>query len=478
MRLSRTSAITAALMAATIALAAISASGQAAGQPRGLLVGGSNVGNGANWLLQLDAQYRPTSLRTQVGVPAAAWPLWGNVYGMTMDADNRTVIIPGIASPTLSPLTLALVRYDPVARAVVGTLWRGAASTLTLMNWSNLTLNSDGDVVTIDNGHQPDTVAEFDVHAGTWRHASLPLLREWIGLGLGAGVGGCEWDAFRGGINHVTWYGSKMVPGYLWYTTYDYRSTTTLSPTLSPGLGGYVIRFGGTLMENDDWISSAGCMNGRPFSNYFFSRGRTGYWGWTDPGAGTTPLDVTHEKYAAPGRGFWTVNWWPQEVRYIDSIANKSHTRFVGTAATWSRNAFEILPLWSRDLGSRRTGKSTWDLFINPGAGLHAGRPFLIAASLKRSRPGLKLADGRQIFIGVDSLALLTAQGPVPPFLTGTHGTLDTTGVGTAQINLGRLGTKANGRVLHFCAVVLDPHAPSGIAWVCDPHAFVIDVLP
>lgn len=454
--------------------------GQAAGAHRGLLIGGGNLASGVNWMLQLDAQNRPTTLRSQVGHPIAPWRTWGNLYGMTMDADNRTVIIPGIASPTLHPLILALVRYDPAASAVVGTLWQGPATTLTLTNWSNLTLNSDGDVITIDNGRASDAVAEFDVHAGAWRRTDLPVTWPWLGLGLGAGVGGCEWDAFRGGVHHVTMDGSSVAHGYLWHTSHDYRTTSSLSQVLFAGLSGFAVRFGGTLLENDDWISSAiGMANPSSFSAYFISSPRNGRWSWVNVGTGTTPLDVTHEKYAAPGRGVWSANWWPQEARYIDTVGLTTQTVYAGTPTTWPGNAYEILPLYNRDLGSRRTGKATWDLFVNPGGGLHAGRPYLIAASFTAPHRGLKLPDGRQVFLGMDGLALATAQGPIPPLLTGTHGTLNpTSGVGKARIDLTQLGRAFNGRVLHFCAVVLDPTAPSGMAWVCEPHAFVIDVLP
>ena len=61
---------------------------------------------------------------------------------------------------------------------------------------------------------------------------------------------------------------------------------------------------------------------------------------------------------------------------------------------------------------------------------------------------------------------------------TGNIGKLDPFGVAKARIDLSLLGTGANGTVIHFCGVVLDPAAPSGIAWVLEPWAFVIDVEP
>ncbi len=62
--------------------------------------------------------------------------------------------------------------------------------------------------------------------------------------------------------------------------------------------------------------------------------------------------------------------------------------------------------------------------------------------------------------------------------MTGNTGQLNVQGKGIARLNLTRLGTAANGLTIHFCAVVYDPVAPSGIAWVCDPWAFVVNVQP
>jgi len=460
---------------------AASLTAQAKGKHRGLLIGGGNLAHGVSWMLQLDAANRPTTLRTRHNTPSAPWTTWGNVFGMTMDADNRTVIVPGIVGTVLNPMVYALVRYDPQAKAVVGTLWQGAATSLTIRSWSNLTLDSDGDVITIDNSYLPDKLATYDVFARTWRLTPLPALMQWPGIGIGAGVGGCEWDEFLGGINHVTWFGSNVVPGYLFHTSYDGLVTRTLVPVPSPGFMGIQVRFGGTVLDSGDWVSSVHAA-GRPTGTYSFyllaSPGGPGM-AMVYVGTGLVPWDVTHEKYAAPGRGFWVANGWPREARYVDVDANTLAVLHTGTTTTWpNQNAFEILPLYDRDLGSRRTGKATWDLYINPGAGAHAGQAYVVLASLASPRPGVTLPDGREIHIGLDALAVATSRGPFPPFITGNLGVLDRQGMGTVRIDMSALGTRANGTVIHFSGLVLDPAAPSGIAWVCDPHAFVIDVLP
>jgi len=257
--------------------------------------------------------------------------------------------------------------------------------------------------------------------------------------------------------------------------------TRSLSPSANWGKIGLQVGYGGTLIDRGagDWVSGGHCNPYRPgFSFYLMSQGCLGAWTTVTIGTQVNTLDVTHEKYAAPGQGLWVTNWWPQGVLYIDVNRNTVVTLHTGTTATIPGNAYEVLPLHDRDLGSRRTGKATWDLFINPGAGAHAGKPYVIAASLAQSRPGFKLADGREVYIGLDPLAMATATGPLPPLITGNVGTLDAQGMAVARIDLKWLGVSANSTGVHFCAVVFDQAAPSGIAWVCDPHAFVIDVLP
>jgi len=450
---------------------------QVRGKHRGLFVAGCNLAHGVNWMLQLDATGNPATLRTGGGNPAAPWRSWGNVYGMTMDADNRTVIVPGILGSSLNPLVFTYLRYDPMNKAVVGTIWQGISDASNLTSWSNITLNSDGDVVTIDNARMPDVFAEYDVFSSTWRHGTLPVHPGWHGIGIGAGVGGCEWDEFRGGIHHATWNSSLVVPGFLFHTSHDYSATRTLSRVQTPS--NITLRFGGTLLDDSDWASSGYDQINTTRSSFFLrSKGGGGPWQMVNLNAGTVAWDVTHEKYSAPGQGLWVANWFPRGVHHIDANTNTVTVVHTGTAASMPGDAYEVLPLYDRDLGSRRTGRATWSLFVNPGAGSHAGKNFVVVASLAPPRPGLKLPDGRDLFIGFDSLTALSSAGSIPPFLVGNIGTLDVQGVGMGRIDLTLLGRGANGTVIHFCGVILDSAAPNGVAWVLDPHAFVIDVMP
>jgi hypothetical protein len=97
---------------------------------------------------------------------------------------------------------------------------------------------------------------------------------------------------------------------------------------------------------------------------------------------------------------------------------------------------------------------------------------------LTGARPPVLLPDRREIFLRPDALTALSVAGSVPPFLTGNHGTLGLRGSAIAHLDFSSVGTMLNGAVIHFCGVVLDPAAPNGVAWVLEPWAFVVDVMP
>jgi len=101
----------------------------------------------------------------------------------------------------------------------------------------------------------------------------------------------------------------------------------------------------------------------------------------------------------------------------------------------------------------------------------------VVAAGWNGARPPVVLPDGREIILLPDGLTMLSARGPVPPFLVGNVGVLDATGAATAKLDFATVGKALNGITFHFCGVVLDPGAPQGIAWVLEPWAFVVDVL-
>ncbi len=431
---------------------------QVAGTHAGVLAGMFNTTPGTNSMLRLDAQNTPTTIVTSIG---GAWPYWGVPFGMPVDTDNHHVVIPGLVD--LGGSIGVLARWDPVAGAVTGTLWSGTLGPATVRNWSNWTINADGNPVTIDNGSSPQALVEFDRLANAWNRVPLPA-----SVPAFAGVGGLDWDPIAGGYTHAAW-GVGTSGSALYRTTPTGFITTALALTTVRIAG-----FGGTLLQDGSWLSG----DAAPRDYRVVARGSAT---WTVGSA--TPAgalsDVTRERFAAPGRGFFAAQaGGTRGLVYVDAVAATTVALHVGTAATMPATVAEITPLFTRDLTTVRTGKATWDLRVRPAGGQFAGKSFRAVVSAAWPRPPVLLPDGRELFVGIDLLSVISARGPIPPFFSGNGGMLDATGSARARLDFSSIGEALDGVVLHFAAVVIDPVAPSGIGWVCEPWAFAVDVRP
>ncbi len=448
--------------AAAIGLCAglVSASpGQISGVHRGLFVSMFTTTPGTNYMLQLDALQQPFTFITRAGGP---WPYWGNPFGMVMDVDNHHVLVPGLIDN--SGGNWALGRWNPTTRQVDSPVWAGTRDNNSVNNWSNWTLNSDGNPVTIDNGSVPQRLVEYDRFTSTWKSMPLPA-----GVAAFSGLSGLEWDAFSGGYIHSGWGMVGVNKAHLYRTAYDGTPTWSVASTTLN-----ISRFGGTLLANGDWISAA-----TAGLQYSVVKAGTTVWTPGPPIAGNALSDVTHDHYAAPGQGFFaTVSDGSRAIVHLDPVAATGTTLYTGTAATMPTTAVEVTPLYGRDLCTMRSGRGTWNVHVNPGNGALPGRIYVVVASLIATQPPLVLADGRQIHVGQDPLLFFSAIGSIPPSLTGNIGQLDQNGTGLAQLDFTSVGTALNGVVLHMAAVVIDGQAPLGVGWVCQPHAFVINVLP
>jgi len=445
----------------------ISAASQAAGRHTGIVVGvyvDDGYGWGTSMLFHLDHQNNPSGFATG----SAAWPLWSQHYGMTLDVDNQTVIVP--AALDTNNQRMALVRYDPALPGIIGTIWSGAASP---HDWSNITLDANGNVALLDVSSPKGTqIKIFDRFSSTWRSQFVQTRGR-------PGMGGLVWDKARGGFLHANdWID-------LYRTSYDLAVTTPVAP--SPG-SPHGAHYGGDLAGNGDWISSS---RGTASAVYYVSRGASSMATAVLPATKTAKWfdDVTMEKWAAPGAGFYASGLLASGtnisggVYYVSRSPSVSTLRIYDAANLrfmWPYFATgpEVVPLHTRDLATLRSGAATWHLAVNPGNPAFAGKPYVIAASLTGARPAVVLADGRELFLRPDALTALSVTGPVPPFLTHNTGVLGLRGSAVANLDFSSVGTAFNGTVIHFCGVVLDPTASHGIAWVLEPWAFVVDVLP
>jgi len=99
-----------------------------------------------------------------------------------------------------------------------------------------------------------------------------------------------------------------------------------------------------------------------------------------------------------------------------------------------------------------------------------ASKPFGLWLSLSGVRPGVRLPDGRSIFLNVDALTVATVLGYLGPPLLGpaNGGMLDRLGFGRARMDVSGIPGIAGVR-LWMVAVVLDKNAPFGMGPIADP---------
>jgi len=435
--------------------------GQTAGMHRGFLLGIAFPGWNASTLVQLDSRGTPSVFPTR---PNSPWTLVSDHRGMTVDVDNRKVLVPAWLDATLQQM--AIVQWDPSGPGVVSTLWTGPSGQ-PLTQWTNWTLNSDGDPVTVDAGTYPYTLSIYDRFFTTWKRVPLPLEAM-------NGLGGFVWDKARGGYMMCGQFSPSTVK--LQRVSYDGRSVSLLATGT-----GFAPEAGGDQAGNGDWICSSAPPSGAPY--YRVKAGTSVF----TPGPTIPPLvwleDVTNEKWAVPGEGFFGTERASQSptvkvggIFHVDPTSSPPVVSTIWAANIWVPGGREVTPLYSRDLVTYRTGLASWSISVNPENRAFAGKPYLVAASLTGARPPIRLADGREIFLVPDALTALTVMGPFAPFLKGNIGTLNQFGRGQAALDFSAVGKRLNGVVVHLCGVILDPSAPHGIGWVLDPWAFVIDV--
>lgn len=113
-----------------------------------------------------------------------------------------------------------------------------------------------------------------------------------------------------------------------------------------------------------------------------------------------------------------------------------------------------------------RTAPGVWDVLINFPT--RPGRRYAIAATASGIRPGITLADGRRLWANPDAVLFATAANVLPGVWNPGPLVLDANGSARGRIDLSAL-PRPLGRVLHLVAIVLDPAAPLGIAFVTEP---------
>ena len=164
-------------------------------------------------------------------------------------------------------------------------------------------MNSDGEVVTIDNQTTPQSVHCYDPTAKTWASRALPTSTRTSGGALGHPVGSAERGLGCGGA----W----GPPTELYRSAPDWSTTQVLATGPTSTLLG---RYGGDLVQTGDFFASTCCSYA-----YYVVRSGTSSFTPGPSAALNVCYDITAEHYAKPGVGFWaTVYNPPRGVQHID----------------------------------------------------------------------------------------------------------------------------------------------------------------
>lgn len=127
-----------------------------------------------------------------------------------------------------------------------------------------------------------------------------------------------------------------------------------------------------------------------------------------------------------------------------------------------------------RNIQSVSTGMNRWSIRLScPQC---PNKRYVIALGLSGVRPGVALPDGRRINLNIDPMTLLSMSGLLPGVWDPGPLTLDAKGEARAGLDLSRLAMpqKGLGIPIWIAVVVLDPLAPTGVAYLPDTYVMRI----
>ena len=111
-------------------------------------------------------------------------------------------------------------------------------------------------------------------------------------------------------------------------------------------------------------------------------------------------------------------------------------------------------------------GSGKWDVLISCPS--FPNRSYIIALGRSGIRPGVKLPDGRKIYLVPDDLTLPTLNNHLKPFFDAGPLKLDGSGCAMASLNVSSLPKL--GIPIWIAVIVMDAQAPNGIAYIPDTY--------
>ncbi|MBN2492560.1 MAG: hypothetical protein JXQ29_17055 [Planctomycetes bacterium] len=351
---------------------------------------------------------------------------------ITMDTDNYHVI--GLASGASG---WQVVRIDPVAAAVRATVWSGSPFQYTL-SWVDV--DQDGDYVVSQNGSSSIAANFFKVK------------RDGSGAAIAfAGQTGQSFNAFSLDRTSGDWLLGDFTSKSIVRVDGNTGAVTRIIPLGTTGLQGMVQ----DPQQPEVYVASSTVVSYHPMTHAV-----------TTVSTGLSSNSITSDRAPAPSGALIHLGLTSGMIQRVSRTGTN-----LGAVGNSGSNAFGVVFDRSRNLASELAkAPRQWNIRISfPG---DAGRAYVLAFSYSGYTPGLPLPDGRVVPLVLDTLALLTARGAVPPFLTHNVGVLNASGSAVAVLDLNAIPVQ--GIRLWAAALSIDPAAPLGISQISAPILLVL----
>ena len=357
------------------------------------------------------------------------------INGLTMDTDNRTLVaLDSLQVPT------AVVRIDPVAAAILGTVHAGAPFT---REQSYIDIDDDGDYLVADGS---SSIGNHLFKVNRVTGAVSTVLTDPLGYFWAF----CE-DKSTGNylIGDV---GSRMA-----ILTFDRNTLVVTSIT--------AVTVSITAMMRDPHRLTVYCAGARflTFNPRTFATSTFG------PSLGRTAANAGGiDRAPAANGGLIYGGLTNGDLIQLDRQGN-----VLGTVASAGRSCLSFIFDKSRNLGPELINAPN-DRNIRVSFPGDANKPYTLALGLSGYQPGVNFPGGRVVPLNTDSLTALTLNGLIPQLLSNNIGVLDGNGEAVVRFNLNALGGQVKNVRVWAAAVTLDPQAPSGISQISAPLLIVL----
>jgi len=187
----------------------------------------------------------------------------------------------------------------------------------------------------------------------------------------------------------------------------------------------------------------------------------------TDPILGASDFDLqtaAKQRWVAFGSSPGATH-----VYYIDRTSftvTSTHVRKTQTTAKF------IIFARGKHIQTEKLAQHKWKIWLS--CPRFPNRKYRLVGGLSGVRPGVPVSDGRNINLNVDAITYATLNNSLPGIWNPGPGILDAKGGAEGQLDLSLLSLPPSGLGIPFwiAMAVLDPKAPSGIAYL--PDTFVM----